>query len=212
MDEFFSRVRSMTIAMTSSHDLFTGKKIIIVHGYTASPSSNWFSWLKETLTEQGAEVSVPAMPESSAPQPEAWADMLMDIVPTADKDTIFIGHSLGCITILRHLEAIRAISPYIGGYILVSGFDSSQTTLPELDSFTGEPLDYAFLCGMTEHRVSIISSNDEIVSPQSSHALGHSLQTKVINVDNSGHFLDRDGFTRLLPVYDALKIMVSDSE
>ncbi|MEX0447273.1 alpha/beta hydrolase [Xenorhabdus sp. SGI246] len=56
---------------------------------------------------------------------------------------------------------------------------------------------------------SIISSNDEIVSPQSSYALANSLQTEIINIENAGHFLDRDGFTRLLPVYDVLKTIVS---
>ncbi|AOM39455.1 RBBP9/YdeN family alpha/beta hydrolase [Xenorhabdus hominickii] len=200
----------MRLEKVNGRGLFSGKKIIIVHGYTASPSSNWFPWLKAILTEQGADVIVPTMPESLAPKPEAWANMLMDIVPTVDENTIIIGHSLGCITVLRHLEAIRSTSFHIGGYILVSEYDSPQPTLPELDDFTVGPLNYAFLRELTEHRISIISLNDEIVSPQSSQALADALQTKIINIDNGGHFLDREGFTQLLPVYDALKVMVSE--
>ncbi|MDC9594986.1 RBBP9/YdeN family alpha/beta hydrolase [Xenorhabdus sp. IM139775] len=194
----------------SSDSRFSGKKIIIVHGYTASPSSNWFPWLKEKLTEQGAEVIVPAMPESSAPKPEAWAKRLMDIVPEADENSIFIGHSLGCITVLRHLESIRSQHLHIGGFILVSGFDSPQATLPELNSFIVEPLDYDFLRKVTEQRISLISSNDDIVSPQASLDLAHALQTEVMNVANGGHFIYRDGFTRLLPVYDILENMLSE--
>ncbi|CAM3812427.1 RBBP9/YdeN family alpha/beta hydrolase [Xenorhabdus thuongxuanensis] len=194
----------------SGQGRFSGKKIIIVHGHTASPSSHWFPWLKEKLTEQGAEVIIPTMPDTSSPKPEAWAKMLMDIAPEADEDSIFVGHSLGCITLLRHLESMRSQHLRIGGYILVSGFDSPQITLPELDFFTVEPLDYAFLREVTEHRFSLISSNDEIISPQFSLALAHSLQTEVINIDNGGHFLDRDGFTRLLPVYDILENMLSE--
>ncbi|MDC9603533.1 RBBP9/YdeN family alpha/beta hydrolase [Xenorhabdus griffiniae] len=194
----------------SGQGLFSGKRIIIVHGYTASPSSHWFPWLKEKLTEQGAEVIIPTMPDTSSPKPEAWAKMLMEVVSKADKDSIFVGHSLGCIMLLRHLETIRSQHLHIGGYILVSGFDSPQITLPELDSFVVEPLDYAFLREITEHRFSLISSNDEIVSPQSSLALAHSLQTELINIDNGGHFLDRDGFTHLLPVYDILENMLSE--
>ncbi|MDE9484443.1 RBBP9/YdeN family alpha/beta hydrolase [Xenorhabdus bovienii] len=200
----------MTLEKIKNDELFSGKKVIIIHGYTASPSLHWFPWLKEVLIEQSAEVIIPAMPESLAPKPEAWAKMMMDIAPQVDSNTIFIGHSLGCITVLRHLEVIRSASLHIGGYILVAGCDSPQATLPELDSFTAEPLDHAFLREITGHRISIISSNDEIVSPQSSHALAQSLQTKVITIDNGGHFLDRDGFTRLLPVYEALKMMVSE--
>ncbi|PHM73669.1 RBBP9/YdeN family alpha/beta hydrolase [Xenorhabdus kozodoii] len=187
---------------------FFGKKIVIVHGYTASPSSHWFPWLKEKLTEQGAEVIIPAMPETLPPKPETWANILMDIVPEADNDSIFIGHSLGCITLLRHLEAIRSRQLHIGGYILVSGFDSPQINLPELAPFTANPLDYVFLREITQHRISLISSDDRIVSPQSSQALAHSLQTEVINIANGGHFLDRDGFTCLLPVYTILENML----
>ncbi|WP_045960644.1 RBBP9/YdeN family alpha/beta hydrolase [Xenorhabdus poinarii] len=200
----------MTSEKISRHGLFSGKKIIIVHGYMASSSSHWFPWLKEKLQQQGAEVIVPTMPESSAPEPEAWADMLMDIVPEVDKNSIFIGHSLGCIAVLRHLESIRSRYRHLGGYVLVAGFDSPQRTLPELNTFTVEPLDYAFLREITEHRISLISANDDIVSPQSSLKLAHSLQTEVINVANSGHFLDRDGFTHLLPVYDILKSMLTE--
>ncbi|PHM63984.1 esterase [Xenorhabdus stockiae] len=189
--------------------MFSGKKVIIIHGYTASPSSNWFPWLKEVLTEQGAEVIVPEMPESLSPTPEGWARKLMEIAPNVDDNTIFIGHSLGCVTLLRHLEAIKDTTDKVGGYILVAGWDSAQSTMPELDSFTVQPLNYVFLREVTAHRVSIISSNDEIVSPESSHALANSLQTEIINIENAGHFLDREGFIRLLPVYDALKTMVS---
>ncbi|KLU14296.1 MULTISPECIES: RBBP9/YdeN family alpha/beta hydrolase [Xenorhabdus] len=194
----------------SDQGRFSGKKIIIVHGYTASPSSHWFPWLKEKLIEQGAEVIIPTMPDTSSPKPEVWAKMLMDIVPEADKDSVFVGHSLGCITLLRHLASMRSQHLCIGGYILVSGFDVPQMTLPELDSFTVEPLDYAFLREVTKYRFSLISSNDEIISPQFSQALAHSLQTEVINIANGGHFLDRDGFNRLLPVYDILENMLSD--
>ncbi|PHM61136.1 RBBP9/YdeN family alpha/beta hydrolase [Xenorhabdus ishibashii] len=194
----------------SGQGRFSGKKIIIVHGYTASPSSHWFPWLKDKLTEQGAEVIIPTMPDTSSPKPESWANMLIDIVPEIDKNSIFIGHSLGCITLLRHLESMRFQHLHIGGYILVSGFDSPQITLPELDPFTAEPLDYAFLREITGHRFSLISSNDDIVSPQSSQALANSLQTEVINISNGGHFLDRDGFTRLLPVYDILESILSE--
>ncbi|PHM37535.1 RBBP9/YdeN family alpha/beta hydrolase [Xenorhabdus innexi] len=189
---------------------FSGKKIIIVHGYTASPSSHWFPWLKEVLTEQGAEVIVPEMPDSLSPESEAWVRKLMEVIPNADGNTIFIGHSLGCVTLLRHLADIRDTTDKIGGYILVAGFDTLQSTLPELASFTFQPLDYAFLREVTAHRISVISSNDRIVFPESSHALANSLQTEIINIENAGHFLYRDGFTRLLPVYDALKAIVSE--
>ncbi|WP_340622000.1 RBBP9/YdeN family alpha/beta hydrolase [Xenorhabdus siamensis] len=199
----------MTQLTVRDSDRFSGKKVIIVHGYIASPSSHWFPWLSKVLTEQGAEVIVPEMPDSLSPKPEAWAKKLTEVVPKTDGNTIFIGHSLGCVTLLRYLEVICSTTDQIGGYILVSGFDSMQCTLPELANFTFQPLNYVLLREVTKHRISIISSNDEIVSPQSSYALANSLQTEIINIENAGHFLDRDSFTRLLPIYDVLKTIVS---
>ncbi|EMI5490695.1 serine hydrolase family protein [Providencia stuartii] len=170
----------------------TNKKVIIIHGYTASPEKNWFPWLKAQLEQQGVVVKVPAMPDPLSPDPQRWQQHLLDAQIELDKDTVVIGHSLGCVTLLRYLASQQQ---QIGGYLLVSGFTEEQATLPELKAHTDISLDYANLKSLSDKRISIISSNDSIVSPQSSRTLATLLETEVITVENAGHFLDREGFS-----------------
>lgn len=186
---------------------FKGKRVIIVHGYTASPAANWFPWLRETLAAEGAEVLLPAMPDSQAPQPLAWAQTLAQLLPQADTSTLLVGHSLGCIALLHHLQSMPS-GTRVGGYVLVSGFDCGLSTLPELAAFTANPLDYAVLRQRAAHRASIMSTDDAIVAPQVSRQLAAALETRIVEISGGGHFLDREGYTRLPPVYEALRAML----
>jgi predicted alpha/beta hydrolase family esterase len=184
----------------------SGKHVVIVHGYTASPQANWFPWLAQSLASQGAKVSIPPMPDPHAPVPAAWADALRQVVPCIDPSIFFVGHSVGCIAILQHLLA-QPVGTRAGGYVLVSGFDRVQVTLPELEAFTTAPLDYADLRHRARHRASVISTDDAIVDPEASRALAVALDTQTVEVANAGHFLDREGFTELPSVLDLLSDM-----
>lgn len=175
-------------------EVLKDKKIIIIHGYTSSPEKNWFPWLKSQLELLGASVIVPKMPNSQDPDPECWLQHLNGYQIDIDKNTFFIGHSLGCVTLLRFL-ATQDINPCkIGGYILVSGFTNEQETLPELKSHTDVTLDYNYLKSISDIRISIISLDDKIVSPDSSRKLANLLDTDILTFENAGHFLDREGY------------------
>ncbi|EMQ4855845.1 serine hydrolase family protein [Morganella morganii] len=181
------------------------KKIIIVHGYTASPSDNWFQWLKESLESLGATVNIPLMPDSHSPDPKKWQQHLIDAEIKIDKNTIFIGHSLGCITVLKFLTEQAPKGATIGGYILVSGFDHSLESLPELHAHVQEPLDYDKLIEISDKRISVISSNDWVVNPQASKDLANALQTQILIVNDAGHFLDREGYTEFPALRELIK-------
>ncbi|ATG16148.1 alpha/beta fold hydrolase [Providencia alcalifaciens] len=182
-----------------------GKKVIVIHGYTASPDNHWFNWLKDELEALGATVDIPAMPESDSPDPQKWEQCLLDANIQFDENTILVGHSLGCITALRFLENHAPEGAKIGGYVLVSGFDRTLDTMPDLAAHTQFSLDYSKLIGMSDKRASIVSSNDWAVDSATSIELAKSLQTSITVVENAGHFLDREGFTRLPALLSLLK-------
>ncbi|MEK7531450.1 MAG: alpha/beta hydrolase, partial [Patescibacteria group bacterium] len=81
----------------------------------------WFPWLKTELEKNGFQVHVPAMPESAEPKIEAWVSHLSKIVGDVDKNTYFVGHSIGCQTILRYLETLPA-DKKVGGATFVAGW------------------------------------------------------------------------------------------
>lgn len=190
-------------AVNRTSNRYDGKHIVVVHCYTASPDVNWFPWLAKVLRAQGARVSIPAMPDSFNPDPIKWALALQQSLPAVDTNTILIGHSLGCITALRHLLSLPAHT-LAGGVLLVSGFDRAVSTLPELHAFTDAPLDHAEVCRRTQKIISLFSDNDSIVEPKASIELSRHLKAEQQVVSGGGHFLDREGFVQFPEVHAAI--------
>lgn len=80
------------------------KRVFIVHGWGDKPGDHWIPWLKRQLERKGFSVVAPAMPNTDAPVIGPWVSHLNGEVGEVDADTYYIGHSIGCQTILRHLE------------------------------------------------------------------------------------------------------------
>jgi len=95
------------------------KRVILVHRWSGSPSDDWRPWLKKELEKRGYEVLLPEMPDTDTPVIEKWVHCLTKAVGTPDSDTYFIGHSIGCQTILRYLETIDRP---VGGAVFVAGW------------------------------------------------------------------------------------------
>lgn len=178
-------------------------RIIVAHGYSASPRDHWFPWLRERY---GDGVLVPALPDSTSPRPDAWVDALGDAIGTPDDDTILVGHSLGCITTLRVLERLDV--PWsLGGVVLVSGFVDPVPGLPELDPFTTPPLDVEGIARRIRLRHVIGSDDDAIVPPGLTARLARRLDAPLTIVPSAGHFLAQDGhleLPRILPVLEGM--------
>jgi predicted alpha/beta hydrolase family esterase len=99
------------------------KRVFIIHRWGATPKSDWYPWLKEQLEKDGYEVHVPAMPDTEIPVIEKWIGCLSDAVGTPDNETYFVGHSIGCQTILRYLDS-HMFEPLetVGGAVFVAGW------------------------------------------------------------------------------------------
>src|SRR3989338_6493172 len=91
------------------------KRAFIIHGWDGYPDEGWFPWLKAELEKNGFQVHVPAMPESAEPKIETWVSHLSKAVGDVDENTYFVGHSIGCQTILRFLESLPADKKVGGG-------------------------------------------------------------------------------------------------
>jgi predicted alpha/beta hydrolase family esterase len=179
-------------------------RIIVAHGYLASPEKHWFPWLVEQY-DPGV-VRVPTLPNSTNPQPGPWLKTLQDAVGTVDDDTVLIGHSLGSITTLRLLEALPR--PWtLRGLILVAGFAQPLPNLPKLDPFTAAPLDVQAIRDGARRRHVFGSDNDTTVAPPITAALARSLDAPLTVIPGGGHFVERQGcrsLPQILPVLDGM--------
>ncbi len=166
--------------------------IYIIHGYTASKNSNWFPYLKKKLERNNVVVNILNMPNSQKPRFNEWINHLEKQITDYDENTIFIGHSLGCVTILNYLN--KNISKRIKGLYLISGF-VEKTPIPELLEFVQPELDYTDIIKLTENRIAISAKDDDIIHYEYSRILAEKLDAKFILLNEGKHFIDRDNFT-----------------
>lgn len=184
------------------------KHIVIVHGYKGEPGSNWFPWLKLKLEDLGHRVDIPSMPQADAPQLIKWVSHLSEVIGQPSEDVFLVGHSLGCITILRYLESLPT-STKIGGIILVAGF-SQPIDLIELNNFFETPLDYE-KCKLAAERITLINSdNDKHVPLRQGEVMHDWLEAKLIVYNNGGHLNAKAGFSEFPMVLDEIVRMTTD--
>ena len=184
------------------------KKAIVIHGWEGHPEEGWIPWLKNNLEKNGFEVVVPSMPNSANPKMNEWLDHLNKIV-TSDENTYFVGHSLGCITILRYLESLQP-DKKIGGVILVAGF-TSNLGYEELESFFQTKIDWNKIKSHCNKFTTIHSANDPYVSVHYADFFKDKLGAEVIIEQNMKHFSGDDNINELPSALESLLKKVSKS-
>ncbi len=78
------------------------KRVLILHGWNATPSEAWFPNACEFFASKNLEVTCPALPGNYFPDFSGWLKAIDDFSP--DANSILIGHSLGGVTILQYLS------------------------------------------------------------------------------------------------------------
>ncbi|MDA2935966.1 alpha/beta hydrolase [Patescibacteria group bacterium AH-259-L05] len=170
------------------------KRVYIIHGWGASPDSNWFPWLKQKLEDRGFIVTVPQMPNTLTPDFNEWLSYIQEVAGRVDNNTYLVGHSLGVITILRFLESLDT-GQKIGGAVLVSGFSelpSPVDHLPWLHDFVEKSVNYVKIKERVGKIIVIHSDNDHLVPLESGEILRKLLGAELIVVPHAGHFLVRE--------------------
>lgn len=150
----------------------TPSRAVIFHGYDAAPSDHWFPWLADELTSRGISTEVPAFPEPATPQVEAWEAVVQKNLGRPDTGTAVVAHSLGCITVLRHLASL-APGWRLGHLVLVAGFNTRLPAFPQVDSFIPSELPLADIAAGVENLVVLRSDDDELVPAEFTDDLGH---------------------------------------
>lgn len=183
------------------------KKVIIVHGYGGYADKNWFPWLKTQLIDAGLKVVVPNMPNTDAPELSLWLNHLSQVVGQIDSDTYFVGHSLGCPTILRLLEGLRD-GQKVGGILLVAGF-AEPIHFTELNSFTEHPWNDSRIKNATNKVVLINSDNDPHVPLEMGERMRDRFGAELYVMHNAEHINEKAGFTEVPLIYEKLTGMMN---
>ncbi len=170
--------------------------VYMFHGYTSFAADHWFPWLEERVEHQlGIPFKKLNFPDSNHPDPEIWSAYCDREIQSEGQLTL-VGHSLGCIQVLRYIEQHNISQLNV---LLVSGFDEPIWTLPSLDAFTAHPVDYTNVLPKIS-RVTVISAmNDTSVPYPYTLAMARHLHAKFVLMPTGHHFTDT-GHDKQLPI------------
>ncbi|MBS3118742.1 serine hydrolase family protein [Candidatus Woesearchaeota archaeon] len=190
------------------------KRVFIIHGWEGYPEEGWFPWLKKELENRNFQVFVPAMPETGHPRIETWVPHLAKLVGKLDKETYFVGHSIGCQTILRYLQTIKTS---VGGAIFVAGWVSLTliaTRTKEEQAIAKPwfetPIDFVKIKKTSSHFTAIFSDDDPYVPLENIATYREKLDAKIIIEKGKGHFSGEDNITKLPLVLKELLYMARE--
>jgi len=170
------------------------KRVIIIHGFQGDPNHGWKPWLKKELEKRGFLVKNLQMPNPNHPKVKSWVNYLANQVGEVDSNCYLVGHSLGCITILRYLETLKN-KEKIGGAVLVAG--PIKAVKKEIKSFFDRPIRWAEIKKHCKRFVAINSDNDPYIPLEHGRILKEKLGAKLIIKKNHKHFSSSDGFVEL---------------
>lgn len=179
-------------------------KIIVVHGYTASPEENWFPWLQNQANAADLNLKVLRLDPSKRPSLATWQSQMQQQIGQVQADDIFIAHSLGCIATLHYLtQALQQTT--LAKLILVAGFNGRLDRLEEVNPFIdAADVDFKLLKQQIAQRIVIYSEGDDRVLPKFSLEQAKSLDADIIVAQHQGHFIDSEGCTALPEVWQAI--------
>jgi serine hydrolase len=178
--------------------------VVIVHGWKSRPGSNWKPWVKSELEKSGIKVDIPEMPDSMDPEVNAWVDKIRDTVGKPTQQTYLVGHSLGCIAILKYLETLNG-KEAVGAAIMVAGFGRKfETYQGQHPSFFDRDLDWVRIREHCRIFIAIASDNDENIKLDQAELFRQELGAKVVILHGMGHFASDDGVYELPTVRDEL--------
>jgi len=178
------------------------KRIFIIHRWDGKPNNDFYPWLKKELTNHKFKVYVPRMPNTSEPEINVWVSHLKKVVKRLDRETYFIGHSIGCQTIMRFLEK-ENYNGKIGKVIFVAGWFNLDNLENEevkniANPWINTPINFNKVKQKLSNLIVFLSSNEPYgFVNYNKKIFKEKLGAKVIIEKNKGHFTEEDNIKEL---------------
>jgi len=167
------------------------KKVYLIHGWGGSSEEGWFDWLKEEFSKCNIKVYAFDMPNTDNPKIEEWVKYLEENIKDVDENTYFIGHSIGCQTILRYLEKLHKHKRIAGCVFVAPWFDLINLEADELKiahPWINTKIDFGRVLDHCNKFLAIFSNNDPSVHIDEAVKFKDNLSAKIIVKKNEEHF------------------------
>lgn len=179
------------------------KRVFIIHGWEGLISHGWYPWLKKELDKKGFDAYLPQMPNTNAPEITVRVNYIKKIVGKPDKNTYFVGHSVGCQAILRYFESLPKTAK-VGGAVLIAGwFELTPISTPDEESkeivkpWLETPINIDKVLEKTKNLVAIFSDDDPYVPFKASKREYEKFCRKIIVEKGKKHMAEDDGVKEL---------------
>ena len=179
--------------------------VYIIHRWYGNSLSDWIPWLRQELESRGIVVVTPNMPNTNRPKISEWVTSMPSIPAWRYPETYFIGHSIGCQTVLRYLELLPE-GCEVGGVVFVAPW----TKLTNLEKgepaiakeWLATPIDWDEVRTHSRKFTAIFSDNDPYVPLENAKTFEENLGAKLVMEMKKGHFTEEDGITKLPALLD----------
>ncbi len=183
------------------------KRAFIVHGWGGNPDEAWMPWLDRELTTAGFTVQRLAMPHPDEPTIDDWVAALTTAVGTPDADTHFVGHSIGCQTIMRYVAGLPE-GERVGKLVLVAPWFRLMNLQSGEDDIAREwiekVIDTDKVRRISSGILGIFSDNDPVVPKNNADLYRERLGVQVVMLHAKGHIGEDSGVTELPVARDFL--------
>jgi len=166
------------------------KKVYLIHGWGGTGEGGWFDWLKNELKGK-ADIVAFDMPDTDNPKIDAWVGFLERNIKDIDKETWFVGHSIGCQTIIRFLENLQgnvkiAGCVFVAGWFTLKGLEKNEMHIakPWLET----SINFEKVKKHCSKFLALFSDNDPYVPLSDSKIFKEKLGANVIVKHNEEHF------------------------
>lgn len=191
------------------------KKVYMVHCWDGKSDDGWYPWLARLLEKKGINVIKFDMPNTESPKIDEWVSTLDSYVDVLNNDTYFIGHSIGCQTIMRFLEKQEVTT--IGGILFVAPWlDLLPAAIEDDDSFTtalpwlNTPIDFEKIKKFTSNINCLFSDDDYFVNKSQEDEFKEKLNAKTLVVKGCGHISQDDDIYELDEILKLANDMLGD--
>ena len=166
-------------------------RVILIHGFNASPEKNFHPWLATALRGQGFEVVTPTLALNAGDELDlpTIIESMKDQIGFLKNDDILLGHSLGAFIILQYLEAVEMTETPRAIVMVAAPWKVAK---PELRRLFFADLDAVVLMWKAREFLVVHSKDDELVPIEHGRKLAEALKAKFIETDGNDHFLGEE--------------------
>jgi predicted alpha/beta hydrolase family esterase len=173
------------------------RRIVILHGLSATNNSDWYQAVASHFELLGCEVLAPNFPGAHAPNLNRWSLALHRELEQKnwefDENLSLIGHSTGVMAALRFVETLPP-GTRLGPCIFVAGFPAALL-VPTVPTFVARRPRLPLIKPKLPKILAVYSKNDwRVPIGPNAEWFEKELNAVVYAVDKAGHFIKRHGW------------------